>query len=839
MSFMYPGVLLLLVFPGIWLVWEWRSTKQPLSLVLKVLSAACVVLALAQPALDINENKLAVAVLVDTSASMSDADLQRASVIADGLEKARGRNTVKVLPFARNVRPADPTERSGAWHLRRTAGDAAKSTDLEAALREGVTLLPAGQVPRLVLISDGLENRGSVTRAIWQARQLGVPIDTYALNGSPEPKLKLRSVQLPANAFTGERFGIEILVDSPEKTTGTVEVTAEGKTLGKSPVTLEPGANSVLMNVSIATPGAIDLAGTLSTESQGEARFEQAIHLRRPKLLYLTQDAAGMETHLFSVLAASQFDVVANVDLVRAKLDDYQIIVLNNWDLEAISPSRKLDLENYVKQGGGLLVIGGEKNIYVERKPGAGDALDRTLPATVAPPRSPEGTVVVLIMDKSSSMEGRKMELARIAAIGVIENLRPVDHVGVLIFDNSFQWAVPVRRAQDRTMIKRLVAGITPDGGTQIAPALSEAYRRVVPTQGAYKHIVLLTDGISEEGDSMTVAREAALQRITISTVGLGQDVNRAYLEKIAAFAKGKSYFLTDPSGLEQILLKDVMEHTGSTTVEKPIKPEVMHKAEILEGVPMESAPALKGYVRFAAKPTADTLLKIDKEDPLFSRWQYGLGRAAVFTSDAKTRWAEAWVSWNGFDRFWANVLHDLLPHAQSGEAAVTYDGANGDLVVDYRLARSVKGPDAAPPIFAFGPAGFQQPVDVKKNGEGSWRGRVHIGERQGLFRVRPVTETPVFPEVGLYRPEAEVITYGSNESLLRQMASYTGGRFNPEPRAVFRAPGQSIPATLRLWPGLLGAAVLLNLAELLRRKGGAILSAFHEWRSRSAAPAA
>lgn len=838
MSFAHPWVLILLVLPAVWAAWEWRSTRQRLSLVLKALSAVCVLVALAEPVMDVNETKLSVAVLVDTSASVSDADLSRASSLADSLEKARGRNTVRVLPFARGVRPPDPAEFSGSWKFRRTAGDAAKSTDFEQALRDAVTLLPAGQAPRLVLISDGLENRGSVARAIWQARQLGVAIDTYALAGRPEPRLKLRGVQLPANAFTGERFSIEMMVESPVKTSGDVEVTAEGRTLGKSPVTLDAGSNPVVVRVSIATPGAIDLAGTLNTPDLGQVRFEQAIHLRRPRLLYLTQDAPGMESHLFSVLAASQFDVTTNVDLSRVRLEDYQIVLLNNWDLEAISPARKLDLENYVKQGGGLLVIGGEKNIYVEKKPGAGDALDRALPATVAPPRSPEGTVVILIMDKSSSMEGRKMELARLAAIGVIENLRPIDQVGVLIFDNSFQWAVPIRRAQDRTMIKRLVAGITPDGGTQIAPALAEAYRRVVPTHGAYKHIVLLTDGISEEGDSMAVSREAALQKITISTVGLGQDVNRPYLEKIAAFAKGKSYFLTDPSGLEQILLKDVMEHTGSTTVEKPIQPEIMHKAEILEGVPMETAPALKGYVRFVAKPTADTLLRIDKEDPLFSRWQYGLGRAAVFASDAKTRWAEAWVSWSGFDRFWANVLHDLLPHAQSGEATVAYDGANGDLVVEYRLAQAVKAPAKAPPIFAFGPGGFQQPVDVKQSGEG-WRGRVHIGDRQGLFRIRPVTETTVFKEVGLYRPETEIITYGSNEPLLRQIASYTGGRFNPSPKAVFRSSGQSIPSTLRLWPGLLGAAVLLNLAELLRRKGGAILSAYTEWRSQRTAAAA
>ena len=62
----------------------------------------------------------------------------------------------------------------------------------------------------------------------------------------------------------------------------------------------------------------------------------------------------------------------------------------------------------------------------------------------------------------------------------MVENLRPIDSVGVLIFDNSFQWAVPLRKAEDRATIKKLIAGITPDGGTQIAPALSERLSEVL-----------------------------------------------------------------------------------------------------------------------------------------------------------------------------------------------------------------------------------------------------------------------------------------------------------------------------------------------------------------------
>ena len=237
---------------------------------------------------------------------------------------------------------------------------------------------------------------------------------------------------------------------------------------------------------------------------------------------------------------------------------------------------------------------------------------------------------------------------------------KPDDRVGVLIFDNSFQWAVPMRKAEDKALIKRLIAGITPDGGTQIAPALTEAYRKILPVNAAYKHIVLLTDGISEEGDSLGLSRDAANNRITISTVGLGQDVNRNYLEKIAATAKGKSYLLNDPAGLEQILLKDVQEHTGTTAIEKAIKAEVKHPSDLLEKVDVEHAPELSGYVRFETRPTADEILQVEGTDPLLVRWQYGLGRAAVFSSDAKSRWAASWVGWPGFDR----LVDEHLPRS-------------------------------------------------------------------------------------------------------------------------------------------------------------------------------
>lgn len=827
MSFDRAWVLIFAPMPLVWLALQWQRTGRRWGLVLKALSLLAVMLALAEPRLDTFETKVGAVVLVDTSASVSAKDLEAAAAIAQRLEAARGRHWMRIMPFAREPRDLANEEVSArGLTLRRTGGESGRSTDLETAIRDAAGSIPAGMVPRVVLISDGKENRGSVARASWQAQQQGIPVDTFRLAGRPKPLLRLESVAAPAAAFTGERFPIDLIVSSPRASKATVEISAEGKSLGAQQLEVLAGESRVRLHASLGVAGAVELQGRLAAADLGEVRFSQAVTLRRPRLLYLSQDPPGSESHLLNVLRASQFDVQQSGAAPLKTIDQYQAVVLNNWDLEALPTAFKNDLETFVQQGGGVLVIGGEKNVYAENKT-IEDAIDRLLPAKLAPPRSPEGTCVVLIVDKSSSMEGKKMELARLSSIGVVDNLRPIDQVGVLIFDNSFQWAIPIRKAEDRALMKRLIAGITPDGGTQIAPALAEAFRKIAPVQATFKHIVLLTDGISEEGDSMALSKEAGQQRVTISTVGLGQDVNRAYLEKIAVNAKGKAYFLTDPSGLEQILLRDVMEHTGTSAVEKPLTPQVLKRAEILDGVGIESAPALKGYVRFVSKPSADAVLGMEQKDPLFVRWQYGLGRSAVFASDAKARWAADWVAWKGFDRFWANVFRDLLPHTQPVDATLTFDSASGELVAEYHLSRYVPEPAKVPDVFVVGPGNFRKPVMVRKVAQGSYRGSLAIGGQRGLFRVRPLEESRAFPEIGFYRQEEEMTDYGSDVPLLQRISQFTGGRFEPPVSQVFDSGGRGIPSTLNLWPGLLAAAVALNIAELVNRKWKGLVDFF------------
>ena len=195
------------------------------------------------------------------------------------------------------------------------------------------------------------------------------------------------------------------------------------------------------------------------------------------------------------------------------------------------------------------------------------------------------------------------------------------------------------------------------------------------------------------------------------------------------------------------------------------------------------------------------------------------MGRAGVFASDAKSRWAADWVTWGGFDKFWINVSRDLLMNTDRSEANAQFDPANGDILVSYQLGEGVPEPKEAPQIFVIGPSGFEKPIPIQKAAARLYRGRLHVGRLRGLFRIRPVADSAAFPEIGLYRRQEELQDHGSNEAVLRQVSSMTGGRFNPNPGSVFDGDGRMIYTIWQLWPGLLGCAIALSLAELITRK--------------------
>src|ERR1700744_2923049 len=280
MTFDRIWLLPLLILPVAWVVWEWRRQPRRAPLLFKASMIAAGILALAEPSITVRERKVALAVLADTSASVSDADLSRESDLLRQINDGRGSNRVDVIPFARAPRPLDNKETN--FNLIHPPGAEGRATNFEEPIRQALASLPSGMVHRIALLTDGNENEGAVTRAAWQAQQLGVSIDTIALAGRVQPQLKTEAVGIPGAVFTGERFPVDLTVYSPRATPATVELSAEGKQIGSHQIALEAGENRVRIRTGLNAAGAIVLSGKIEANGLGELGFEDASAVSPP-----------------------------------------------------------------------------------------------------------------------------------------------------------------------------------------------------------------------------------------------------------------------------------------------------------------------------------------------------------------------------------------------------------------------------------------------------------------------------------------------------------------------------------------------------------------------------
>src|SRR6202049_1374545 len=134
MTFGHAWVLVFACLPALWVFWEWRDSARRIALLLKAGGLGAVVVALSEPRITVYETKVAAAILVDTSASVTPQDLAHASDLATQIEAARGRRWTRVIAFARAARNTAPEERGRTWNMKYTGGGGGHATNLEAGL---------------------------------------------------------------------------------------------------------------------------------------------------------------------------------------------------------------------------------------------------------------------------------------------------------------------------------------------------------------------------------------------------------------------------------------------------------------------------------------------------------------------------------------------------------------------------------------------------------------------------------------------------------------------------------------------------------------------------------
>ena len=137
----------------------------------------------------------------------------------------------------------------------------------------------------------------------------------------------------------------------------------------------------------------------------------------------------------------------------------------------------------------------------------------------------------------------------------------------VIGFDSQPTRLVKMQSARSRIRILTDIARMTSGGGTAIFPALDMGYQDLSVTRARTRHIILMTDGQSPTEGISDLVQTAASEGITISTVGLGPQVDRALLEGIAESGGGRSYFTNDPYNVPRIFTKETSQVARSAAV--------------------------------------------------------------------------------------------------------------------------------------------------------------------------------------------------------------------------------------------------------------------------------
>ncbi|OGW34568.1 MAG: hypothetical protein A2010_03810 [Nitrospirae bacterium GWD2_57_9] len=199
-----------------------------------------------------------------------------------------------------------------------------------------------------------------------------------------------------------------------------------------------------------------------------------------------------------------------------------------------------------------LPVTGAEQAVYalVEIKAGTGTSLG-SLPTNFS-----------LVLDRSGSMDGEKMDNLKEAVGYVADHLSDNDLVSVTIFDDQVETLIPNQQARNRGEIKDRLTKVIARGGTQISDGLKAGMAEVRKgyAKDRVNRILLLTDGQTwdDEDACLKLADEAGKQGIAITSIGIGDDWNEKLLLQLAERSHGNSHWIQNPVSILDAFRQEV-----------------------------------------------------------------------------------------------------------------------------------------------------------------------------------------------------------------------------------------------------------------------------------------
>jgi hypothetical protein len=355
---------------------------------------------------------------------------------------------------------------------------------------------------------------------------------------------------------------------------------------------------------------------------------------KKPKLLFVTASSSPLQA-IFRPL----YDLTVVQSLTGVSLQEYSAVVLNDIPESQVNTDQ---LGAFIDDGNGVVVFGG-KNSF-DKGNYKDSTLESLLPVSVGTGQegNQKSVNVVLLIDISASTgtefgtgsSSSVEEVEKALAVGILNDLRPEDRVGVVAFNSGYYTVseltpASAERNDKISRVQRLIY----TGSTFIDEGLKGARLMLAQEEGS-KNIVILSDGKSgNKEDGLTGARYASEMGMKVYAVGVGEGTNSDYMRAIAQAGNGV-YF--EPSEAQK--LKIIFGNSQAAPNDKMKLEKLDSTHFITSGVKLNAR--LTGFNQVVQKPNAEVLVATAENRPVLSVWRFGLGRIVAFSTDDGKAWA-------------------------------------------------------------------------------------------------------------------------------------------------------------------------------------------------------
>ncbi|WP_397568635.1 VWA domain-containing protein [Schlesneria sp. T3-172] len=717
------------------------------------------------------------------------------------------------------------------------------ATNIEQTLSYAGALLPEDYQGKVVLISDGVQTEGNLSRILDDLKGRGVVVDVLPIDYSYSNEVWLERLDLPQGVKLGETYEAGMLVKSLNDGKGKLVLRENGNVIAEQEVEYKEGTNRYTVPITLRTAGYYEYTASIEVPKAQDSLPQNNTVLNyvfvegEGKVLLVT-DGSGdrRDWELLEKAIRDGERVVERIDGVDMPRDatslmPYDCIIFVNvphdeFDVQQLQAVR----DAVYNLGAGFVMVGGANSFG----PGGyhRTVIEEILPVTMDVSQKkvlPKGALAIILHScefPEGNTWGKRITKQAIKVLGA------QDEVGVLAYtETGEKWLFEPTPAANYEQLVPIINGATIGDMPSFQNTMQIGLKGLLKVDAATRHMIILSDG-DPQPPTPALIKEFIDKKISVSMVAIfphgGLEISK--MQSVAEVTGGRYYFPEDPNQLPAIFIKESKTLKRSMLQNKVFTPEVAFPSPILKGI--DGLPELKGYVITTAKghpamtiltapPDADDA---DSQDPVLSVWQHGLGKTAAFTSDFSTNWGEHWQKWDRFQPFVKQLLTDVSRVKKDGHLRMSTHTSGGDAVIvveDFHpeegfleVTAKLAGPNEKSEIVTLkqvAPRRYQATVPLWGHGRYHAIGQGTAGERKDVaFGGFIVPYSP------------EYLRFRSNRQTLQEVADRTNGRVlsgDPEKDDIYRHGRAAKRSTKPIFDWfLIALAILVPLDVAMRR---------------------